>query len=166
VGILKDSSLMGTFPIPPLDVPHPFSSSINMISTNVGETSESYDPWIVPRLEECLRYGNQMPLSPVELAYQDIQSESPSPHSLFDMSPNPFHTIFPTDEMIMEIMSMEDTPWDEDITVLFSSSNLRFSRVINGFRVCLHVLLFLQFLNQHVMFYMKGTWEIFHPPSL
>jgi hypothetical protein len=64
VGLLKDSSLMGTFPIPPPDVPPPFVSSINMISTNVGKTPESYDPWIVPSLDECLRYGDQMPLSP------------------------------------------------------------------------------------------------------
>jgi hypothetical protein len=35
VGLLKDSSLMGTFPIPPPDVPHPFVASINMISTSV-----------------------------------------------------------------------------------------------------------------------------------
>jgi hypothetical protein len=28
------------------------------------------------------------------------------------MSPDLFHLIFPTDEMIMMIMSMEETPWD------------------------------------------------------
>jgi hypothetical protein len=33
VGLLKDSSLMGTFPIPPPDIPTPFVTSINMIST-------------------------------------------------------------------------------------------------------------------------------------
>jgi hypothetical protein len=112
-GILKDSSLMGTFPSPPPDVPPPFVSFINMILTSVGEIPESYDPWIVPSLEECLRYGDQMPLSPVELSYQSIQSEYPSPHSLFDMSPDPFHMILPTDEMIMAVMSVEDTPWND-----------------------------------------------------
>jgi hypothetical protein len=35
VGLLKDSSLMGTFPIPPPNVPHLFVTSINMISTSV-----------------------------------------------------------------------------------------------------------------------------------
>jgi hypothetical protein len=35
VGILKDSSLMGTFPIPPPDVPHSSVASINMISTSI-----------------------------------------------------------------------------------------------------------------------------------
>jgi hypothetical protein len=40
VGILKDSSLMGTFLIPPLDVPPHFFASINMIATSVGEIPE------------------------------------------------------------------------------------------------------------------------------
>jgi hypothetical protein len=35
VGLLKDSSLMGTFPIPPPDVPPPFFASINMISISL-----------------------------------------------------------------------------------------------------------------------------------
>jgi hypothetical protein len=51
VGLLKDSSLMGTFPIPPPDVPPPLFTYINMISTSVGEIPESYDPWIEPRME-------------------------------------------------------------------------------------------------------------------
>jgi len=54
-----------------------------------------------------------MPLSPVESTYQAIQSTSPSTPSLGDSSPDPFHMIFPTDEMIMSVMSMEDTPWDD-----------------------------------------------------
>jgi hypothetical protein len=68
---------------------------------------------IVPILEECLHYGDQMPLIPVKLAYQAIQSTSPSPHSLFDMTPDTFHTIFTNDETIMEIMYVEETPWDD-----------------------------------------------------
>jgi hypothetical protein len=46
------------------------------------------------------------------LAYQTIQSTTPSPSSLCDMSPDPFQVVFSTDEMIMTVMSMEDTPWD------------------------------------------------------
>jgi hypothetical protein len=44
VGLLKDSSLMGTFPIPPPDVPHSFVTSINMISTSIHGTPMSHDP--------------------------------------------------------------------------------------------------------------------------
>jgi hypothetical protein len=49
-----------------------------MISTFVREPPESFDPWIVPEPSDYLHYGNQMPLSPVESAYQAIQSADPS----------------------------------------------------------------------------------------
>jgi hypothetical protein len=94
VGLLKDSSLMGTFPIPPPDVPCLSIASINMISTSIHELPASHDPWIVPDPGDHLRYGDRMSLSPVESAYQAIQSATPS-----------------TDEMIMSVM--EDTPWDD-----------------------------------------------------
>jgi hypothetical protein len=113
VGLLRDSSLRGMFPITPSDICTPFVTSINMISTIVGEILESYDPWIVPSSDNCLCYGDIIPLSPLELAYQAIKSETPSPHSLLDMSLDPFHVVFHTDEMIMTIMSMENTPWDD-----------------------------------------------------
>jgi hypothetical protein len=113
VGLLKYLTLMGTFPIPPPDVPPPLGASINMISTSVCETPASSDPWIVPVPNDYLRYGDQIPLSSVESAYQTIQSVNPSTPSLGDSSPDPFHVIFPTDEMIMSVMSMEDTPWDD-----------------------------------------------------
>ena len=113
MGILKDSSLMGTFPIPIANVPPPLVTYINMILTSVGKIPDSYDPWIVPSLEECLRYADQMPLSLVELDYQDIQSTSPSPHSLFVTSSDPFHMIFHTDETIMAVIFVEYTPWDD-----------------------------------------------------
>jgi hypothetical protein len=104
VGLLKDSSLMGTLPIPPPDIPPAFVASIKMILNTIGETPKSYDPLIVPSSDYCLHY--QMPLSPVELDYQAIQSETPSPHSICDTSPDPFHMVFPNDEMIMIVMSM------------------------------------------------------------
>jgi hypothetical protein len=113
VGLLKDSNLMGTFPIPPLDIPPPFVASINMMSTIVRKTPKPYDPWVLPSSGDYLCYGNKMPLSPVKSAYQSIQSTTPTPPSLFDPSPDPFHVIFPIDEMIMLVMSMEDTPWDD-----------------------------------------------------
>jgi hypothetical protein len=104
---------MGTFPIPPPAIPHPSVTSINMISTFVRETPASSNPWIVPKPDDHLHYGDQMPLSLVESAYQAIQSTTLSTPSLGDLSPDPFRDIFPTDEMIMYIMSMEDTPWDD-----------------------------------------------------
>jgi hypothetical protein len=104
---------MGTFPIPPLDVPPPLFASINMISTFIDETPMSSDPWVVPALGDYLRYSDRMPLSMVESTYQAIQSASPSTPSLVDSSCDIFHMIFPTDEMIMLVMSMQDTPWDD-----------------------------------------------------
>jgi hypothetical protein len=111
VGILKDSSLMSTFPIPSPNVPRPFVASINMISTLLYEFPASHDPWIVPNSGDHLHYDNEMSLSPVESAYQTIQLATLSTPSLDELSPDPFRVIFPTDEMIMSIM--EDTPWDD-----------------------------------------------------
>jgi hypothetical protein len=65
---------------------------------------------MVPNPSDYLRYGDKMPLSPVESTYQAIQSATPS---LGDLSPDPFRVIFPIDEMIMVVMSIEDTPWDD-----------------------------------------------------
>jgi hypothetical protein len=58
VGLLKDSTLMGTVPIPSLDVPPPLVSLINMISTFIRETPVSSDPWVVPTPSDYLHYGN------------------------------------------------------------------------------------------------------------
>jgi hypothetical protein len=102
---------MGTFPIPTPDVPHSSVVSINMISTSIHGTPVSHDPWMVPDPGDHLRYSDEMPLSPVESAYQDIQSTTPFTPPLGDLSPNPFRVIFPMDEMIMSIM--EDTPWND-----------------------------------------------------
>jgi hypothetical protein len=113
VGLLKYSTLMGTFPIPPTDILPPFIASINMISTIIHETHESYDPWVVPISGDYLRYDDTIPLSLVEYAYQAIQSTIPSPPSLFDTYLDLFDVIFPTDEMIMSVMYMEYTQWDD-----------------------------------------------------
>jgi hypothetical protein len=125
VGLLKDSSFMGTLPIPPLDVPHPFFTWINMISPSVHGTPVYYDLWMAPNPDDHIRYGDEMPLSTVESAYQSIQSETPSTHSLGALSLDPFRIIFPMDEMIMSIMSMEDTPWDDGNhhSILFLEQN-------------------------------------------
>ena len=75
---------MGTFPIPPPDVPRSSIASINMISTSIHDIPASHDPRIVPDPGDHLRYDDEMPLSPVESAYQAIQSETPSTPSLLD----------------------------------------------------------------------------------
>jgi hypothetical protein len=108
VGLLKDSSLMGTFPIPPPDVPFSSIASINMISTLIHRIPVSHDPWMVPDPGDHLHYGDAMPLSLVESAYQAIQSTTPSTPSLSELSPDPFGVIFPMDEIIMSVM--EDNP--------------------------------------------------------
>jgi hypothetical protein len=112
VGILKDSSLMGTFPIPPPpDIPRMSVASINMISTIPHELPVSADPWIVPDPEDHVRFGNVMPLSPIEFDYQAIQSATPTTYSFDELFADPFRVVFPTNEMIMSVM--EDTPWDD-----------------------------------------------------
>jgi hypothetical protein len=112
VSLLKDSSLMGTFPIPPPpDILRLSIASINMIFIVLHELPVYFDPWIVPDPRDHTRFGDVMPLSPVESAYHVIQSATPSSPSLEDLSPDTFHVIFPIDEMIMSIMA--DTPWDD-----------------------------------------------------
>jgi hypothetical protein len=73
VGLLKDSSLMGTFPIPPPNVPRSSIASINMISTSIHGILTSHDPWIVPDPGDHLRYDDEMSLSTIECTYQAIQ---------------------------------------------------------------------------------------------
>jgi hypothetical protein len=112
VGLLKDSSLMGTFPIPPPpDILRPSVASINMISVVPHELPVTFDPWIVPNPGDHSRFGDVMSLSLVESTYHEIQSETPSTPSPEELSPDPFHVIFPTDKMIMSVMA--DTPWDD-----------------------------------------------------
>jgi hypothetical protein len=78
VGLLKYSSLMGTFPTPlPPTTQH--ITMVNMISTMVHQSLESSDPWIVPSPLEFDTLGDTMPLSPAEAKYDTIQSTSPSP---------------------------------------------------------------------------------------
>jgi hypothetical protein len=71
----------------------------------------STDPWIVPDPGDHVRFGDVIPLSSVESAYQAIQSETLTTSSFDELSPDPFRFVFPTDETIMSVM--EDTPWDD-----------------------------------------------------
>jgi hypothetical protein len=77
VGLIKYSSLIGTFPTPLLLTTHHIST-INMILTTDYQSLESYDPWIVSSPLEFDALGDIVPLSPAETSYISIQSASPS----------------------------------------------------------------------------------------
>jgi hypothetical protein len=129
VGILKYSSLMGTFPTP---VPHisQHIATINMILTMVHQSLESSDPWIVPIPLEFNTLGDTMPLSLSKVEYEAIQSTSPSPDdqhllvynsyslpSWLDSLSSTFDyilQIFPSDESIMEMLNIKESPWDDN----------------------------------------------------
>jgi hypothetical protein len=129
VGLLKDSSLMGTFPTPlPPTTPH--IAAVNMISTLPYQSLESSDPWIVPSPLEFDGLSDTMPLSPAEAAYVAIQSASPSSNTSHSLAPDTYSVpswlnslssvvdyishIFPSDESIMEMLSIDDLPWDDN----------------------------------------------------
>jgi hypothetical protein len=128
VGLLKDSSLMGTFPTPLPPTTHHIAT-INMISTMVYQSLESSDPWVVPSPLEFDALGDTMPLSPAETSYVAIQSASPSSDDQHLLAPDTYSMpswlsslssafdyisqIFPSDESIMEMLSIDDVPWDD-----------------------------------------------------
>jgi hypothetical protein len=130
VGLLKYSSLMGTFPTPLPPTTQHIATMVNMISTMVHQSFESSDPWIVPSPLEFDTLGDTMPLSPAEAEYNAIQSTSPSlddqhllastSYSLpswLDSLSSTFDYIlhiFPSDESIMEMLSIEEAPWDDN----------------------------------------------------
>jgi hypothetical protein len=129
VGLLKDSSLMGTFPTPLPPIAHHIAA-VNMISTLPYQSLESSDPWIVPIPLEFDVLSDTIPLSPVEAAYIVIQSTSPSSNNSHSLAPNTYLVpswldflssavdyishIFPSDKSIMEILSIDDLPWDDN----------------------------------------------------
>lgn len=80
VGFLKDSSLPGTFSLPPPNFPSNFSE-VNMITSS---TMEYFDPLIVPSKYELTSYGNEMPFILFELAYRAVQSFSNPSSSKID----------------------------------------------------------------------------------
>lgn len=142
---LKYSSLMGTFTFPPSNFPHN-DAQINMITSS---TFESRDSWKVPSELEMILYGNEMPRIPFELSYEAIQSFSNSSTSednrmnmIIDeyshlsclepiSTPNPFNTYFLTDEWIMEVLTLDEMPWNNTHhhSTLFPS----FDKIENNF---------------------------------
>jgi hypothetical protein len=129
VGLLKDSSLMGTFPTPlPLTTHH--ISTVDMISTTAYQSLESYDPWIVPSLLELDALGDTVPLSLVETSYVSIQFTSPSSDDQHLVAPDNhsmppqlsslssvidyISPIFLSDESILEMLHIDKLPRDKN----------------------------------------------------
>jgi hypothetical protein len=129
VGLLKYSTLMGTFlaPLPPTT--HHIST-VNMISTTIYQSLESSYPWIIPSPLEFDALGDTMPLSPFKASYVIIQSTSPSLDDQHLLEPNTYSMpswlnplssifyyisqIFPSGESIMEMLSIDEVPWDDN----------------------------------------------------
>jgi hypothetical protein len=127
VGLLKYSSLMGNFPTP-LAPTTKHIAMVNMILNMSHQSFESFDPWIMPSPLEFDTLGDTMPLSSVEVEYDVIHPASPSlgnqhllestTYSLpswLDSLPSTFDYIlhiFPSNESIMKILSIEEAPWD------------------------------------------------------
>ena len=123
VGLVKYSSLLGTFSFPPPNV-SPSTTTIHMISS---DTVTFDDPWIIPSDSELDSFDGMMPLSPFEIAYQAVQSlfdpsstetdpmnviheESLSISSSTTMT---FLDLVHTDEQIRELLSVDDLPWED-----------------------------------------------------
>jgi hypothetical protein len=129
VGLLKYSRLMGTFPTPlPPNTHH--IATVNMISTAAYQYLESSDPWIVPSPLEFNALGDTMPLSPAKTSYIVVQSVSPSLDDQHLLAPDNYSMpsrlsslssaidyispIFPSDESLMEMLSIDELPRDDN----------------------------------------------------
>jgi hypothetical protein len=129
VGLLKYSSLMGTFPTPlPPNTHH--ISTVDVISTTAYQSLESSDPWIVPIPLEFDALGDTMPLSPAETSYFSIQFASPLSNEQHLLAPDSclmpswlsslssvidyISPIFPSDASIMEMLRIDELPRDSN----------------------------------------------------
>ena len=103
-GLLKAYSLLGFFPLPPPQI-------LNMVAMISTTLDGSIDPWIIPAPSDIDSYGDQMPLSPAELAYQAIQiaskpstamvsTEGKNLPPIIVLSKDLLNEVWPTDEAI------------------------------------------------------------------
>jgi hypothetical protein len=129
VGLLKYSSLMGTFPTPLPPTTHHIAT-IDMISIAADQSLESSDPWIVSSLLEFDALGDTVPLSPAKTSYFSIQSASPSSDDQYLFAPDNYSMPsrlsslsfvidyispnFPSDESIMKMLSIDEIPRDDN----------------------------------------------------
>jgi hypothetical protein len=129
VGLLKDSSLMGTFPTTLPPTTHHIAT-VDMISTAAYQSLESSDPWIVPCPLEFDALGDTMPLSPAKTSYVSIQSASPSSNDQHLLAPDVssmqsqlssllsvieyISPIFPSDKSIPKMFHIDKLPRDNN----------------------------------------------------
>jgi hypothetical protein len=101
-----------------------------MILTMTSQSFESSDPWVVPSPLAFDALCDTMPLSPAEASYDAIQSTSPSLDNQHLLASDTYSLpswldclsstfdyilqIFPSDESIMEMLSIDEVPWDEN----------------------------------------------------
>jgi len=119
VGLLKDSSIMGTFSLPPLLLPE--NSSLVAYMNMTSSFTILFNPWNVPDKTNIQIFCDQMSLSPIELDYKAIYLTSEISYfdslncvdrSLdYDTYSYAFSRVFPTNESIMEIMILDDASW-------------------------------------------------------
>jgi hypothetical protein len=129
VGLLKYSSLMGTFPTPLPPTTHHIAT-VDMISTTAYQSLESSDPWIVLSPLEFDALGDSVPLSSAETSYVSIQFASPSSDDQHLLAPDSYSMpsrlsslssaidyispIFPSNESIMEMLRIDELPRDDN----------------------------------------------------
>jgi len=123
VGLVKDSGLLGTFHFLSINADPSFATIHMITSDNIIYD----DPWIVPSETEIDSFGNSMPLSPYELAYEAVVSFSDKSSTQIDqmnvVGEEPLFTstseriTFPevvsSDEQLREILSVDDLPWED-----------------------------------------------------
>jgi hypothetical protein len=129
VGLLKDSSLMGTFPTPLPPTTHHIAT-VDMISTTTYQSLESSEPWIVSSPLAFDALGDIMPLSPTETSCIVFQYISPSSDDQHLLAPDNhsiptqlsswssaidyISPIFLSDESILEMIHIDKLPWDNN----------------------------------------------------
>jgi hypothetical protein len=120
---------MGTFPTPlPLNTHH--ITTVNMISIASYQYLESSKPWIVSSPLEFDALGDTVPLISAKASYVSIQCDSPSSDDQHLLVLNNYSMplglsflssmidyispIFPLDEYIMEMLSIDELPQDDN----------------------------------------------------
>ena len=115
---------MGAFPSPAPNV-----ATVNMISSVAHQSQDHFDPWVMPEPSTIESLGDAMPLSFAEEQYAAIQAFSdtsrcdeyhlvssdslPTWLQSIPSSSDHFLENFPSDESILEVMSLSERPWED-----------------------------------------------------